>query len=187
LIATWISVRSVVPPPMSQTSSSRVSASSSARLLLMAEQPVVERRLRFLEQAQLGQAGLPCGFQRQRARAFVEGRGNGQDHLLLFERCLRETVPPGGADMRQIAGAGGDRRHLGDAVFGTPGQDRRHAVDRGVRQPALGAGDQATGNLRAEIERQRPAGDRLFDTFARAPLPATCSPLSSTAVADRQG
>jgi hypothetical protein len=90
---------------------------------LMAEQPVVKRCLRFLEQTQLGQAGLPRGFDGQRPRAFVEGSGNGQDHLLLFERCLREAVPPGGANVRQITGAGGDRRNLGDSGFRTPGQD----------------------------------------------------------------
>ena len=54
--------------------------------------PRVERCLRFLEQAQPGQAGLPGGFQRQRACAFVEGGGDGQNHLLLFQRRLRETV-----------------------------------------------------------------------------------------------
>ncbi len=136
--------------------------------LLVAEKPVIEGRLRLFEQAQMRQAGLSCGFERQRARTFVERRGNRQDHLLLFEWRFREAVPPGGANMREIAGAGGDRRDLGDIVFGTPGQDRRHPVDRGVRQPALGAGDQATRNLGAKIERQA-AGERRFAAVLSVP------------------
>jgi hypothetical protein len=58
----------------------------------MAEEPVVEGRLRFLEQAQVRQAGLARGRQRQRARAFVEGGGNGEDDQLLpLERRLAES------------------------------------------------------------------------------------------------
>jgi hypothetical protein len=122
--------------------------------LLMPEEPVVEGRLRFLEQAQVRQPGLPRCRQRQGAGAFVEGGGNGQDQLLPLQRRLRKTVQPGGTHMREIAGAGADRRHLVHRVVGAPGQDRRQTIDRRVRQPALGARHQPTGNLAAEIERQ---------------------------------
>ncbi len=127
-------------------------------LPLMAEEPVVEGRLRLLEQPQVRQPGLPRCRQCQCARAFVERCGDGQDQLLPLERRLREAVQPGGTDMRQITGAGGDRRHPGHRVVGAPGQDRRQTIDRRVRQPALGARHQPTGNLGAEIERQA-AGD----------------------------
>jgi hypothetical protein len=173
LIATWISVRSVVPPPTSQTSSSRVSASSVGELVLMAEQPVVESGLRLFEQAQIGQAGLPRGFQRQRARAFVEGGGNGQDHLLLFERCLREAVQPGGADMRQIAGAGRDRRDLDDLVFGAPGQDGARRSTEACDSQLLALATRRPGTCAPRSSARRPVitGSSHFRHLHPAVLP----------------
>ncbi|KFB66097.1 MAG: hypothetical protein CAPSK01_004592 [Candidatus Accumulibacter vicinus] len=111
---------------------------------------------------------MPSGFDGQRARAFVKGSGDGQDHLLLFEGRFWKTVLPGSADMREIARTGHHRRDLGDLLFGAPRQNRRQAIDRGVRQPALGAGDQPPGNLRPEIERQA-AGDQRRVAFLGHP------------------
>jgi len=87
---------------------------------------------------------------------------------LLLEWCFRKTVLPGGANMREITRAGHYWRDLGDLVFGAPRQDRRQAVDCGVRQPALGTGDQPTGNLCPEIERQA-AGDQRRAAFLGCP------------------
>ncbi len=57
----------------------------------VAQQPVVERRLRFFQQPQRGQAGLARGRQRQRARRFVERGGHRQHQLLLLQRVVRKA------------------------------------------------------------------------------------------------
>ena len=123
----------------------------------VAVQPVVERGLRFFEQPQRGQPREARGFDRQRARAVVERRGHGEDHVLLGQRRSGEMRVPRVAHVREVARARVDRRHLVDAVGRAPRQDRRKAVDRRVRQPALRARDEPARHLRAE--RTRVAAD----------------------------
>jgi hypothetical protein len=86
----------------------------------------------------LGRPARRAGFQRERARAFVEGSGDGQDQVLVFQRTLGKARVPGRAQVGEIAGAGRQRRDLRDIVRRAPGQDGRGAVDAVVRQPALG-------------------------------------------------
>ena len=133
-----------------------------AQVRAMPVQPVVQRGLRFFQQANIRQAGLFRRLQRQRTRAFVERGGNREHDLLAFEQLFGKAGVPCGAQVGQVAGAGRHRRHLGHITFGAPGQDRRHAVDARVRQPALGAGHQAPRRGRAERACQAAERD-VFD------------------------
>ena len=134
----------------------------------MMKQPVVERRLRLFEQPQRGQAGHARRFHGQRARAFVERRRHREHHVLLFERRVGKALIPRRAHVRQIARAGFDRRDFADVVGGAPRQDRRNAVDRCVRQPALRARHQPPRHLRAEQTREPADHDRLRRIVAAA-------------------
>ncbi|MDR8998881.1 hypothetical protein FEP67_05030 [Burkholderia multivorans] len=119
----------------------------------LAVQPVVERGLRLLEQPQRGQPRASRGLDGQRARAVVERSGDGQDDMLLRERRVGKVRIPCGTHVREIARARIDGRHLVDAVGSAPRQNRREAIDRRVRQPALRARDEAARHLRAERAR----------------------------------
>jgi hypothetical protein len=119
--------------------------------LAVAEEPVLEGGLRLLHQRQRRQARQPRGLQRQRPRRLVEGRGHGEHDGLLVERRVGVGVVPGGADVGEVGRTGLDRRDLGNAVVRAPGEDGREAVGAGVREPALGAADEAAGHLRAEL------------------------------------
>ena len=126
----------------------------------MAQQPVVQRRLRLFKQAHVGQASLARGGQRQRARAFVKRRGHGQHQLLLLQRASRKAPVPRRAHIAQIAGTGLDRRDLDHLVGRAPRQDGRLTINRAVRQPALGAGHQPARHLRAQLARPLAKDDR---------------------------
>ena len=128
----------------------------------MVEQPVVERGLRFFEQAQRRQLRHPGRFERQRARAFVERCGHRQHDVLLFERRVGEALVPRRAHVREIACARRDRRDLRDIVARAPGQDRRDPIHRAVRQPALRARDEPARHLRAERAGEPADHDRLL-------------------------
>jgi hypothetical protein len=104
----------------------------------MAVQPVVQRRLRLFQQPQPPQAGQARGLQRECARAFVEGGGNGEHQVLLRQGTIGMARVPGRAQIGQVAGAGRQRRDLRHLAWCAPGQDGRGAVDAVVRQPALG-------------------------------------------------
>ena len=49
------------------------------------DQPAVECSQGFLDQDDLGKAGLPCGFQGQVPGHLVKGGGNGDDHRLALQ------------------------------------------------------------------------------------------------------
>ena len=124
------------------------------QLLALAKQPVVEGGLRFFQQAQRGQAGIARGLQRQGARAFVERGWHRQHDVLLRQRRIGKARIPRRMHMRQIAGAGRDRRDFGYVTFRAlcaPRQDGGVAVNAGVRQPAFGAADQARRHLAAQV------------------------------------
>ena len=98
----------------------------------MAVQPVVAGRLRLLQQSELRQTSQPRRLYGQRPRRLVERSRHGQHQFLPFQRLVGKLVIPGGADMGQGAGAGGDRRDLGDFLCRAPGQDRRSAIHTGM-------------------------------------------------------
>ncbi len=114
----------------------------------VAPQPVITHRLRLLQQTHVWQTGLPGRRQGQRAGGFVEGSGDGDDDVLIFQRRIGVTVPPYAADMLQITGAGLNRRHLNDPIVAAPGQDIGAVVHRRVRQPTFRAGHQTAFGLR---------------------------------------
>ena len=57
--------------------------------------PRVERGLRFLEQREVGEAGLLGGGEGEVTGGGVEGRGRGRAHVLLRERRIGKLVIPG--------------------------------------------------------------------------------------------
>ncbi len=114
-------------------------------------QPVVQRSLRLLDQAQANQTGQPRSFERQRARALVEGRRHRQRDVLLRQRMIRVPRIPGGSQLRQVAGARGDWRDPVHIIRCPPGQDGRIAIDSGMRQPALGARYQTARHLATQL------------------------------------
>ena len=122
--------------------------------IAVAPDPVAEGRLRLLQQQRLGQAGLARGLQRQRTRRLVEGGRQRQHQALALQRRVRVMAVPGGTHLRQIAGAGGDRRDTRHAVVGAPRQDGCQPVGLRMRQPALGAGHQPARHLAAALARQ---------------------------------
>ena len=107
-------------------------------------EPVVKGRLRLLDQPHRRITGEGRRLQGELLRRLVEGGGDGDHHLLGVEHRLR---PAGGhrrvphpAQPGQVAGArlhrrqALARRHL----LGLPGEDRRRAVDGGMREPGFG-------------------------------------------------
>ena len=56
--------------------------------------------------------------------------------------------------MLEIAAAGFDRRDVLDAFGRAEGQQRRGAIDAGMREPRFGGADQAAGILDAALLRQ---------------------------------
>ncbi len=111
--------------------------------------PGVEGGLRLFEHGDVAVAGGFGGLAGEVARDRVERGRNGDEHFLPVERRVGMLVIPGGAQMLQILGGGIDRRDAFDAFGRFPGQHGGRAVDGGIRQPALGGGDQAAGNFRA--------------------------------------
>ncbi len=71
--------------------------------------PGVERGLRFLEERDAGQAGLPRGGDRELARDLVERCRHGQHDILRGERMVGESLVPGLAQVREVARRGRDR------------------------------------------------------------------------------
>ncbi len=121
--------------------------------LLVRDDPAIEGGLRLLEQGDGFEPRLLGRDQRQLAGRLVERGGDGQDHLLVLEPS-RRVVPgelgiPGVADVAKVVGRGLDGRDLPRLGRAAPGQDRRLAVDAGVAEPALGAGDEVARHPRA--------------------------------------
>ena len=128
-------------------------AQGSAQVGAVPKQPIVKGRLRFFQQAQTVQARLLRGGQGEAARAFVKRSGHGEHDVLFGQRRVGKAFVPRRLHMGQVAGAGVHRRDLGDVVRRSPRQDGGGAVYAGVRQPAFGAADQATGHLGAQVAR----------------------------------
>ena len=71
--------------------------------------------------------------------------------LLIDEGGAGHFAIPRFAQMLEVAPAGFDRGDLLDAFRGAEGQQRRGAIDGGMRQPALGGGDEASGVFHAAL------------------------------------
>ena len=176
--STAISVRSVVPPPTSTTSASRTPASAVGERVAVAIEPVVERRLRLFEQAHA--AAGP----RARAASSVSARAASSNDAgtVSTTSCGCERV----LGMRGVPGAracarGSSRWRPPGESFGTSsgaphGRIGALAIDAGVAQPALGAGDQPARHLAAERLRQRCRRRR-----AAAPAAAPAKPSARSA------
>jgi hypothetical protein len=164
--STWIRVRSVVPPPTSHTSTRRDPAQFVRETVAMAEQPVVEGRLRLFEQAQAGQAGQARGLHGECARAFVEGGRHGEHDVLRFQRRV-------GKDARsRLRAHGPDSSRWPPPATPWPRLRRRpragwrRAVHAGCDSQLLALATSAPRHLGAELAREsaddcgRRAGER---------------------------
>ena len=136
----------------------------------LAREPVVERSLRFLDQPELAEPGQPCGLQRQRARALVERRRDGEHHVLRVERGLGVVVVPRRPHVGEERRARDHRAHLRHVVGCTPREDGRRAVDARMREPALGARHQPSRHLGAERAGELPDDVSPFAAWERRGL-----------------
>ena len=114
------------------------------------------REHELTEGFEYARAGQARGLDGERARALVERGGHGEHDVLLGQRRVGEVRVPRRLHMGQIAGAGRHGRDLGDVLGRAPGQDGRRAVHTGVREPALGAADQTSRHLGAQLARRDP-------------------------------
>ena len=131
-----IRLKSVVPPPTSQTSTSAPSVSMRRGVAAMRGDPRVERRQRLLEQHDRGESRGPRRLHGQLARLLVERRRHGEDDRLLARAAARRLprrslVIPRVAQVREERAERLDRRQP-RPVLDSPRQDRRRAVDRRV-------------------------------------------------------
>jgi hypothetical protein len=86
---TAIRLKSVVPPPTSQTQHEIADLDAAPPAVPERVEPGVERRLRLFEQRHLFEPGGAGGAQRELARFFVERRRHGQEHVLMRQRQRR--------------------------------------------------------------------------------------------------
>ena len=115
----------------------------------VAVDPCVKRRLRLFQHGDVAKPGGLGGAPGQLARDGVERCRHGDQHFLPIERRVGMLVIPGGAEMAQIFGGGVQRRDALESFGRLPGKHGGRAVDRGIRQPALGGRDQAARYLGA--------------------------------------
>ena len=125
----------------------------------VARRPLVEGRLRLLEQGHAPEPRRPRGGQGQLAGHLVEGRRHRQHDLLLRQRRVGVGGVPGVAQVAEVERRGVHRREPRHALGRAPGQDRRGPVGARVREPALGRGDQPPGDERPLRPRQLPHRD----------------------------
>ena len=152
---TAINVKSVVPPPTSQT---RMTSPTLTRLRHCSAcdgEPGVKGGLGLFEQRDVFESGLRGRLHRQLAGDGVERRRNRQVNLLVLEpiggRLAGDLRVPGVAEVFEIRGRRADRRDPRHIVGRRPGQDRRAAVDPRMREPALGRADQPPRHLGAVL------------------------------------
>ena len=119
----------------------------------MVGDPGIEGRGRLFEQRQLRDAGFVRGQHGQLARFFVEGGGNGQDHVLVGRASASVLLSQASRMWLQVARRDFDRRENAAAFLRVPGQDLRGAVDVRIREPALGGVDELGRHQRALLAR----------------------------------
>ena len=140
--------------------------------------PGIEGRGGLFEQRQLFEAGFARGHHGELAGLFVEGRGHGEDDVLLGERHALGLVPLL-AEFGDEARRDFDRREHAAGLLRIPGQDLGGAVDVGIREPGFGRVHQAAWAPArpARARRRRRAG----------PLPGTGTTAACGAASTRPG
>ena len=166
---TAIRVKSVVPPPTSQTRRMSPTLTCFRQRVALGGEPGVEGGLRLLQERDLLEPRRAGGLDGQLAGHGVERGGDGQQDVLVLEpvggRLAGDPVVPGVAEVGQVGGRRLDRRDLGDVLGGASrAGSRPRRSTPGVRQPALGRADQPARDLRPVLARERarrpgPAGD----------------------------
>ena len=99
-------------------------------------EPGIERGLRFLEQRDVLQPGLLRGLGGEVTGHVVERRRHRHDHGLFFEAILGLAVRrrvPGLDDVLEVLRTHFERREARHVRRSGPGQERRTAIDAGVR------------------------------------------------------
>ena len=145
---TVIRLKSVVPPPMSQTRISSPARTSRLPAVLVRDDPAIERRLRLLQQRDRSPARAawpPSSVSSRAASSNEAGTVRTTSCVSRRSPCVvlaGEPDVPGVADVPQVVGRRLDRRDLAAVGRASPGQDVGLAVDAGVAEPALGAGDE---------------------------------------------
>ncbi len=152
---TLISVKSVVPPPTSQTRMMSPALTLLAPSRAFGLEPGIERGLRLLEQRDILQSSLGSRLGGELARHRVERSGNGQVDVLILEPVgrglARNPSVPGVAQVLEVGGGRRDRRDPLDVRRGRPRQYRGATIHSGMREPALRRADQPAGDLGAMI------------------------------------
>ena len=171
---TAISVKSVVPPPTSQTRMTSPTLTCLRQSSPVRLEPGVERGLRLFQQRDVFEprgAWRPrrsARGPRRRTRPAPSGRCPASSSRWSATSLAIDLVPRLG-QVLQVAGAGLDRRDLAAILRRLPRQDRRAAIDAGMAQPRLGRRRQPRRHLAAEV-----AGE-LADGVSRAPCPRAAS------------
>ena len=146
-----------------------------APLFAHGREPGVERRLRLLEQDDVLQAGQMGGGDRELARRRVERGGDGDEHLLLFERRVQVRVvsrPRAGAPGTAKKALG--RRDLSRSGVGPPRRPARPPRRRSPRRARAGwrRGDRRR-RATATTSRTTPAGAGDPQPRSHAIVPTT--------------
>ena len=110
---------------------------------------IVEGRLRFLEQREFLQARLARGVHGQRARDFIEGRGDRDDNFLRGQRRVRMRVVPRVREVFEQQRGRRDGRNFFHVRVCAPRKNRRGAIHAFVTEPTLRGRDQAPRHARA--------------------------------------
>ena len=155
---TRIRLKSVVPPPTSQTSAISSSSSATALASRCSGDPRVERGDRFLEQRQVRQLRRLRRFDGQLARLLVERRRHGEhDPLALEPQAVvagRDRRVPRVADVHQIARRRIDGRDPRTRRRAAPRQNRRAPIDARMGEPRFRGRDLPRRRQRAALARQ---------------------------------
>ncbi len=172
-------LKSVVPPPMSQTRIRSPTWTCLRQPSPCAVEPGVEGRLRLFEQRHVLEARAVGGAQRQLARLLVERRRHGEQHLLLGERELGplDAASHARAQVREVARRGVDRRDLRHLLRRAPGQDRRRCGST----PAYDSQDLADATRRPDSRRRACARARRRRLRRLGPTAAPGCPAGKSA------
>ena len=109
------------------------------------ERPCVEGGLRLLEQRQVLDPGGERGLDGELARGRIEGGGHGDHDVLLHEGRVAsaEALVEGLREVLEVAPRRLDGRDLLDVFGRSERENARAAIHGGMREPALGARDDA--------------------------------------------
>ena len=154
-----IRLKSVVPPPTSQTRISAPSAKVAGQLPAVRGDPGVERGQRLLEQRQLLEPRARSPPHRQLARFLVERRGHGE-HDRAAARAARSSsvrragVVPGVAQVREQRAPTPRPATAAGRPRLPHGRSAAVRSTRGIRQPGLRRRDLPRRHERALVARE---------------------------------